>query len=133
MLLASIQHPICTAAQPEVMIQKFMTACEQEKSSHEYQRRKQVSERHTEERRALKNAAHKARQDLVKARKLSSANWWNLSREDQTLLTNFQSGELDRIRDDCDRAFGWNQQMRTDMGSTASRMAAAACQQILQK
>jgi hypothetical protein len=132
-LLASIQHPIFSAAQPEVAIEQFMTACEQEKSSHEYQRRKQVSERHTEERRALKNAAHKARQDLVKARKLSSANWWNLSREDQTLLTNFQSGELDRIRDDCDRAFGWNQQMRTDMGSTASRMAAAACQQILQK
>ena len=132
-LLASIQHPIFSAAQPKVAIEQFMTACEQEKSSHEYQRRKQISERHTEERRALKNAAHKARQDLVKARKLSSANWWNLSREDQTLLTNLQSGELDRIRDDCDRAFGWNQQMRTDMGSTASRMAAAACQQILQK
>ena len=132
-LLASIQHPIFSAAQPKVAIEQFMTACEQEKSSHEYQRRKQISERHTEERRALKNAAHKARQDLVKARKLSSANWWNLSREDQTLLTNFQSGQLDRIRDDCDRAFGWNQQMRTNMGSTASRMAAAACQQILQK
>jgi hypothetical protein len=131
-LLASIQHPICSAAQPEVAIQQFMTACEQEKSSHEYQQRKQISERLTEERRALKKAAHKARQDLVKARKIIRANWWNLSREDQTLLTDFQSGQLDRIRDDCDRAFGWNQQMRTNMGSTASRMAAAACQQILQ-
>jgi hypothetical protein len=131
-LLASIQHPICSAAQPEVAIQQFMTACEQEKSSHEYQQRKQISERLTEERRALKKAAHKARQDLVKARKIIRANWWNLSREDQTLLTDFQSGQLDRIRDDCDRAFGWNQQMRTNMGSTASRMAAAACQQLLQ-
>ena len=49
-LLASIQHPIFSAAQPKVAIEQFMTACEQEKSSHEYQRRKQVSERHTEER-----------------------------------------------------------------------------------
>ena len=71
----------------------------------------------------MKNAAHKARQDLVKAKKLSSANWWTLSSEEQTLMTNFQSGQLERIRDDCDLAFGWNQQMRTDMGSTASRLA----------
>jgi len=84
---------------------------------------KTVSECLTEERRALKNAAHKARQDLVKAKKLSSANWWTLSEEDQTLVTNFHSGQLERIRDDCDLAFGWNQQMRTDMGSTASRLA----------
>jgi len=67
---------------------------------------KTVSECLTEERRALKNAAHKARQDLVKAKKLSSANWWTLSEEDQTLVTNFHSGQLDRIRNDCDRAFG---------------------------
>ena len=79
---------------------------DEEKSSEEYQQRKQVSERLTEERRALKDAAHKARQDLVKARKLSSAHWSSLSSEEQNLLTDFQSGELERIRDDCDRAFG---------------------------
>jgi hypothetical protein len=131
-LLASIQHPICTAAQPEVMIQKFMTACEQEKDSVEYKQRKQISERCTEERKALKKAAHKARQDLVKARKIMEAPLWSLSKEDQTLVTDFQSGHLERIRDDCDQAFGWNQQMRTDMGSTASRMTTVACQQLLQ-
>jgi hypothetical protein len=122
-LLASIQHPIFSAAQPEVTIEQFMTACEEEKSSEEYQQRKQISECLTEECRALKNAAHNARQDLVKARKISSANWWTLSIEEQTLVTDFQSGQLERIRDDCDLAFGWNQQMRTNMGSTASRMA----------
>ena len=68
----------------------------------------------------------------MKAKKISSANWWTLSIEEQTLVTDFQSGQLERIRDDCDLAFGWNQQMRTNMGSTASLMAAAACQQILQ-
>ena len=122
-LLAAIQHPIFSAAQPEIAIEQFMTACDEEKSSKEYQQRKEVSERLTEEGRALKDAAHKARQDLVKARKLSSAHWSSLSSEEQNLLTDFQSGELERIRDDCDLAFGWNQQMRTDMGSTASRMA----------
>ena len=35
-----------------------------------------------------------------------TTNWWNLSRVDQTLMTNIQSGQLDLIRDDCDRAFG---------------------------
>ena len=122
-LLAAIQHPIFSAAQPEIASEQFMTACDEEKSSEEYQQRKQVSERLTEERRALKDAAHKARQDLVKARKLSSAHWSSLSSEEQNLLTDFQSGELERIRDDCDLAFGWNQHMRTNMGSTASRMA----------
>ena len=122
-LLAAIQHPIFSAAQPEIAIEQFMTACDEEKSSKEYQQRKEVSERLTEEGRALKDAAHKARQDLVKARKLSSAHWSSLSSEEQNLLTDFQSGELERIRDDCDLAFGWNQQMRTNMGSTASRMA----------
>jgi hypothetical protein len=122
-LLAAIQHPIFSAAQPEVTISQFITACEQEKSSEEYQRRKLISERLTADRRALKDAAHKARQDLVTAKKLSTWNWGTLSRKEQTLVTDFQSGKLESIRAECDLAFGWNQQMRTTTGSTASRMA----------
>jgi hypothetical protein len=122
-LLAAIQHPLFSAAQPEVTISQFITACEQEKASEEYQRRKLISERLTNDRRALKDAAHKARQDLVTAKKLSSWNWGTLSRKEQTLVTDFQSGKLESIRAECDAAFGWNQELRTTTGSTASRMA----------
>jgi hypothetical protein len=128
-LLASIQHPLFRVP---ASIRQFMTAWETEKSSEDYKKQKQISECLTEERRALKKAAHQARQDLVKARKIHCENWENLSREDKTLWTNLQSGQLDRIRDACDQAFGWNQQMRTNTGSTASRIAAAACQQLPQ-
>ena len=128
-LLASIQHPLFRVP---ASIRQFMTAWETEKSSEDYKKQKQISECLTEERRALKKTAHQARQDLVKARKIHCENWENLSREDKTLWTNLQSGQLDRICDACDQAFGWNQQMRTNTGSTASRIAAGACQQLPQ-
>ena len=59
-VLASIQHPICSVAQPADAVQRFMRAWEEEKSSDDYKKRMQISERLTEERRALKNAAHAA-------------------------------------------------------------------------
>ena len=67
-VLASIQHPISSAAQPADAIQRFMRAWEDEKSSDDYKKRMQISERLTKERRALKNAAHAARQALVRGK-----------------------------------------------------------------
>ena len=73
-LLAAIQHPVFSAAQPEAvlssaeqpaaMLQSFMNAWEQEKTTEEYKKRVGISERRTEERTRLKNAAHEARRDL---------------------------------------------------------------------
>ena len=73
MVLASIQHPICSAAQPADAMQRFMRAWEEEKSSDDYKKRMQISERLTKERRALKNAAHAARQALVRGGKIHAA------------------------------------------------------------
>jgi hypothetical protein len=126
-LLASIQHPLLRVP---ASIQQFIKAWEKEKSSDEYKKQKHISECRTEDRKALKKAAHQARQDLVKARKIHTEKWENLSKEDKNLWINLQSGKLDRICNACDQAFGWNQQMRTNTGSTASRIVAAACQQL---
>ncbi len=137
-LLACIQHPICSAAQPATSIgsaaqpaaitQRFMTAWEQEKSSDDYKKRVQVSQRSTDERRALKKAAHAARQALARAKKINGAilrgsrAWEDLSNTEKALLDDFNSGSLIRIRDECDAAFGWNKQMRGDAGSAAARV-----------
>ena len=128
MMLAYIQHPICSAAQPADAIQRFMRAWEEEKSSDDYKKRMQISERLTKERRALKNAAHAARQALVRGRKIHAAILRGsnqraaLSDLDNALLDDFICGRLDRVRDECDAAFGWNREMRTAAGSAANRM-----------
>ena len=44
MVLASIQHPICSAAQPADAMQRFMRAWEEEKSSKAYKKRMQISD-----------------------------------------------------------------------------------------
>ena len=72
-VLASIQHPICSSAPPADAIQRFMRAWEEEKSSDDYKKRVQISEQLTKERRALKNAAHAARQALVRGRNIHAA------------------------------------------------------------
>ena len=38
------------------------------------------------------------------------------------MRTDFISGRLARVRDECDAAFGWNREMRIAAGSTAIRM-----------
>ena len=127
-VLASIQHPICRAAQPAGAIQRFMRALEEEKSSEAYQKRMQMSERLTEKRRALKNAAHTARQALVRGQKIHAAILQGskqraaLSAMDRALVDDFISGMLARRRDECDAAFGWNREMRTAAGSVANRI-----------
>jgi hypothetical protein len=127
-LLASIQHPICSAEQPAAAIQRFMTAWEQEKTSDDYKKRVQISEALTEKRRALKKAAHKARQDLVLAVKLNGAitrgsrAWDDLTGKEQALVEDLNSGKLTQARDDCDAAFGWNAQARSAAGSAANRL-----------
>ena len=88
----------------------------------------QISERLTKERRALKNAAHAARQALVRGRKIHAAILRGsnqraaLSDQDNALLDDFICGKLDHVRDECDAAFGWNKEMRTAAGSTANRI-----------
>ena len=67
-VLAAIQYPISSAAQPEYAVKRFMSAWQQEKLSEDYKKRKQISEELTKERRALKNAAHAARQALVRGK-----------------------------------------------------------------
>ena len=128
MVLASIQHPICSAAQPADAMQRFVRAWEEEKASDEYKKRMQISERLTKERRALKNAAHAAREALVRGRNIHAAILRGskqraaLSDQDKALLDDFICGRLARVRDECDAAFGWNREMRTAAGSAASRM-----------
>ena len=127
-VMASIQHPISSAAQPAKKFQDFMSAWEDEKSSDDYKKRMQISERLTKERRALKNAAHAARQALVQCRTIHAAILRGskqraaLSDQDTALLDDFTCGRLARVRDDCDAAFGWNKEMRTAAGSTAIRI-----------
>ena len=126
--LASIQHPICSAAQPADAIQRFMRAWEEEKSSEDYKKRVQISEQLTKERMALKNAAHASRQAFVRGRKIHAAilqgsnQWAALSDRDKTLLDDFTCGTLERVRDKCDAAFGWNNEMRTAASSTANKI-----------
>ena len=127
-LLAAIQHPICSAAQPADAIQRFMHAWEKEKSSEDYKKRVQISERLTKKRRALKQAAHTARQELVRGKKVHAAiskgsqERAALSDKDKALLEDFISGKLERVRDECDAAFGWNREMRIAVGNTASKL-----------
>ena len=127
-VLASIQYPICSAAQPADAVQRFVRAWQEEKSSDDYKKRMQISERLTEERRALKNAAHAARQALVRGRNIPAAvardakQLATLSHRDRALLADFTCGKLATIRDECDAAFGWNREMRIAVSSTAAKM-----------
>ena len=76
----------------------------------------------------LKKAAHAARQELARARKIDGAikngmrDLQDLSQKDRKLLDDFNSGKLARVRDECDEAFGWNQQMRNAAGTAAGRL-----------
>jgi len=138
-LLACIQVPICSAVQPanpnhtaapslSECIESIMQAWDTEKMSNDYLIRREISEKRTEERTALKKAAHAARQEFVRARRIDGAiekgmrALWDLSQQDRKLLDDFNSGKLARIRDDADAAFGFNRQMRDAVGTAAGRL-----------
>jgi hypothetical protein len=139
LLLDCIQHPICSAArpaasigsaaQPAAIIRRFMTAWDKVKFSDDYKQRVQVSQRLTDERREVKNAAHAARQTFARAARINDAivsgskvrN--HLSNDEKALLAALKSGSLIRIRDECDAAFGWNRKTRDAAGSAAARVA----------
>ena len=138
-ILACIQHPICSAVQPvspthraaqpvSSSIAGFMKAWEKEKTSRDYQKRREISEKLTADRRKLKKAAHAARQELTRARKIARAietgvrHLDGLWQSEKTLLDDLNSGKLAQVRDECDEAFGWNQQMRDEAGTAASRL-----------
>ena len=137
-LLAAIQHPVFSAAQPEAvfssaeqpvaMLQRFMNAWEHEKTTEEYKKRVAISERRTEERTRLKDAAHEARRDLVQGRRINDAilrgdrTWDKLSALDKALVEGFNSGKLRRVQDGCDAAFGWNRAASSAAGSAAPRL-----------
>ena len=105
-----------------------MDAWEQGKSSPDHKKRVQSSERLTEERRTLKRAAHAARQNVAKARRLDEdilrgdRDLDDLTSTDQTLLDDFKSGRLTRISAECDAAFGWSGDRRAATGSASDRM-----------
>ena len=105
-----------------------MEAWETEKTTEEYQKRKEISEKLTAKRRKLKKAAHAARQDVVRALKIASAlgtggrRSSGLMQWERTLLDDLRSGKLIRAREECDAAFGWNRQMRDEAGTAAGRL-----------
>ena len=105
-----------------------MKAWEKEKTSRDYQKRREISEKLTADRRKLKKAAHAARQELTRARKIARAiqtgvrHLGDLWQWEKTLLGDLNSGKLAQVRDECDAAFGWNQQMRDEAGTAASRL-----------
>ena len=127
-VLASIRHGICSAGQPARAILGVVQALEKEMSSDEYKRRVEISQKSTNERRALKNAATAARQAFAKGTKLHAAiadgskQERSLSYRELNLLDDFRSGKLERDRDERDAAFGWNRERRLAAGSTAIRM-----------
>ena len=129
LVLASIQHPIFSAAQPAEAMQSFFRAWEKEKASDGYKKRLEMSKQSTKERKVLKSNAHAARQALVQGKRLHAAIHRNykqlaeLSHHEKVLLDDLNSGKLARVRDECDAAFGWNREMRDATGSTASNMA----------
>ena len=64
-LLAAIQYPLCSAAQPASVVQQFMQAWEREKASDDLKKRGEISKRGTEDRTDMKRKAHAARQAIV--------------------------------------------------------------------
>jgi len=111
------------------MLQTFMDAWEEEKTTDAYKKRVLISQRRTQQQGDLKNAAHEARRNLVLGGKINGAimrgdrTWDDLGDAEKALLDDFNSGKLQRVRDECDEAFGWNRYMRSAAGSAASRLS----------
>ena len=87
-----------------------------------------VSQRRTDDRTRLKDAAHQARRDLLQGRKINDEisrgdrPYGDLSSLEKTLLDDFNSGKLENVRDERDAAFGWSQAERSAAGSAASSL-----------
>ena len=146
-VLACIQYPICSAVQPATSghrvaqhvssyIADVMQAWEWEKNSSDYQKRRDISIKLTNQRSVLKKAAHNARQELARASKIAELlakssdgdrDFHDLPQKDKNLLDAFHSGELARVRDKCDAAFGWNLQRRNAAGTAAGRLQWHSC------
>ena len=146
-VLACIQYPICSAVQPATSghrvaqhvssyIADVMQAWECEKNSSDYQKRRDISIKLTNQRSVLKKAAHDARQELARASKIAELlakssdgdrDFHDLPQKDKNLLDAFHSGELARVRDKCDAAFGWNLQRRNAAGTAAGRLQWHSC------
>ena len=94
----------------------------------DYQKRREISETLTEKRIELKKVAHAGGQELARARQLDTdighgmRYLRDLSRRERSLLDKLNSGKLERVRDECDAAFGWKHQMRIDAGIAAGRL-----------
>ena len=91
-VLAAIQYPISSAAQPANAFQRFMSAWQKEKLSEEYKKRMQISERLTKERRDLRNAAHAARQALVRGKIEKNQRTKNKNSREAKRFTRTSSG-----------------------------------------
>ena len=110
------------------MLQSFMDAREQEKTTDEYNMRVEISQRRTEQRGALKIAAHEARRKVTLGGQIDNAiqrgerRWMDLNDTELLLLDAFNSGKLHRIQKKCDQAFGWNRVMKSAAGNGAARL-----------
>ena len=128
LVLACIPYPICSDAHPVETMQRFMDAWEKEKLSPEYQKRKEMSERSTEQQKANKLAAHAARQRENRGKTINDnieSGCWSpakLTNADKKLQADFKSGILTRHRKKCDEAFGWNRQLSDELQCAAVRM-----------
>ena len=73
-----------------------------------------ISQRRTKQKEHLKHAAHEARRNLVLGGKINGAimrgdrTWDDLGGAEKALLDDFNSGKLQRVRGECDEAFGLN-------------------------
>ena len=73
-LLACIQHPICSGSQPEPSwIPSFVQAWDSEKTSPDYQKRREISKTFKRPRTKLNNDTQAARQVLAHAREIKAA------------------------------------------------------------
>ena len=132
LLLAFIQHGVCSAAQPAKVIERLMDAWEKEKATDEHKMRVETSQRLTEKHKELKRKAHAARQDLVRAKQINTGILHktrlrkNLLPAELSLLEDFKSGKLQKILEECDAAFGWNKEKRDTFLSAAARIGGAA-------
>ena len=109
-----------------------MQAWEGEKASDEDKKRAQISERKTEERSDLKRKAHAARQAIVKAKQINSniligkVKYETLSLAQKRMLEDFNSRKLNRLRDECDAAFGWKRELQDGALNAAERITLQA-------
>ena len=81
------------AEQPAAMLQAFMDAWEDEKNTDDYKQRVHISQRNTEERNRLKDAAHEARRDFLRRHPAGRPEMGRFARRREGLAGELQLGQ----------------------------------------